>query len=169
MPRNETMNDNVTSELDVFKMTGRALGKGISTRFDAETLKKAHQYVLFNCDDVSTYIEQYRTVVEQAHPHVSRHQFECIHSEIFADWFAQKVSHKNFGEYEEDTKLWDPTEQEWKVVVSTTAREHYNMESTIDVETYLQSNICIPLVTVEIGDFGWVREDVDGIEIDINQ
>ncbi|KAH6777596.1 hypothetical protein C2S51_008908 [Perilla frutescens var. frutescens] len=293
MPRNETMNDNVTSELDVFKMTGRALRKGISMRFDAETLKKTHQYVLFNCDDVSAYIEQYRTVVEQPHPHVSRHQFECIHSETFADWFAQKVdeavstddeslkardlklldSRPNFiglkykkflvnsfrfhtktlestrktqncgvrikaatpsfsstrdqnpilsdldyygilrdvikldygcgrsivlfdcdwvssgsrlkkdvdgftlakfsnvtrhkepfilaSQAEQVFYVQDPTEQEWKVVVSTTARAHYNMESTIDVETYLQSNICIPPVTAEIGDFGWVREDVD--------
>ncbi|KAH6761097.1 hypothetical protein C2S51_018046 [Perilla frutescens var. frutescens] len=282
MPRNETTNDNVTSELDVFKMTGRALGKGISTRFDAETLKKAHQYVLFNCADVSIYIEQYRTVVEQAHPRVSRHQFECIHSETFADWFAQKVDeavetgdetskardlkllagrpnfiglkykmflvngfrfHTKTLESTRKTQncgvrikattpsfsstrdqnpilgdldyygilrdiieldygcgrsivLFDcdwvssgsrlkqdvdgftlakfsnvthPTEQEWKVVVSTTARAHYNMESTIDVETYLQSNICSPPITAEIGDFRWAREDVDGIEVDINQ
>lgn len=301
IPRNENLNNKVTCGLDVFTMAGRALGKGISTRFDAETLKKAHQYVLFNCDAVSTYIERYRTVVEQAHPRVSRHQFERITSESFADWFAKNVDdglhtsdesseardlkllagrpnfiglkYKKFlvngfrfytkglestrktqncgvrvkaatpsfsstrdqnpilgeldyygiltdiieldygcgrrivlfdcdwvssgsrlkqdadgftlanfsnvtrhnepfilaSQAEQVFYVQDPIQHEWQVVVSTTARAHYNMESTTDVETYLQSNICSPFVNEEIGDNGWVREDVDGVEIDINQ
>lgn len=45
------------SELDVFAVVGRPLGKGTPTNFDAETLKKAHQYVLFNCADLIPYIE----------------------------------------------------------------------------------------------------------------
>ncbi|KAH6757747.1 hypothetical protein C2S51_038655 [Perilla frutescens var. frutescens] len=282
-------------------MSGRALGKGKAMNFDVETLNKAHQYVLFNCDAVSPYIEQYRTIVEQAHPRVSRHELERIHSESFADWFAQKVN-EGLQFYDESSKArdlkllagrpnfigmkykkflvngfrfhtkvleskrktqncgvrvkaatpsfsstrdqnpilgeldhygilnniieldygygcrivlfdcdWvssgsrlkqdvdgftlakflnvtrhnepfilasqaeqvfyvqDPTQQDWQVVVSTTARAHYNMESVADVETYLQSNICSPPVNAESSDFGWVREDVDGIEIDINQ
>ncbi|KAH6771864.1 hypothetical protein C2S51_010268 [Perilla frutescens var. frutescens] len=103
MPRNVTMNDNTTSGLDVFTITGHALGKGIPTRFDAETLKKAHQYVLFNCDDVSSYIEQHRSVVKQAHPRVSRLQLERIHSESFADWFSQKVN-EGLQSYNESSK-----------------------------------------------------------------
>ncbi|KAH6800123.1 hypothetical protein C2S52_000587 [Perilla frutescens var. hirtella] len=103
MPRNVTMNDKTTSVLDVFTITGHALGKGIPTRFDAETLKKAHQYVLFNCDDVSSYIEQYRSVVKQAHPRVSRLQLERIHSESFADWFSQKVN-EGLQSYNESSK-----------------------------------------------------------------
>jgi hypothetical protein len=43
--------------LDVFAMLGRSLGKGIPTKFDAGSLKKAHQYVLFNCSAVRPYIE----------------------------------------------------------------------------------------------------------------
>lgn len=51
------MNDNAKSGLDIFLVTGRSLGKGIAMRFDEETLKKAHQYVLFNCEAVRPYIE----------------------------------------------------------------------------------------------------------------
>ncbi|KAH6764308.1 hypothetical protein C2S52_013236 [Perilla frutescens var. hirtella] len=77
---------NTTSGLlDIFTMNGHALGKEITTRFGAETLKKAHQYVLFNCYAVSPYIEQYRSIVELAYPRVSRHQLEHIHSESFTD------------------------------------------------------------------------------------
>jgi hypothetical protein len=43
--------------LDVFAMLGRSLGKGIPTKFDADSLTKAHQYVLFNCSAVKPYIE----------------------------------------------------------------------------------------------------------------
>lgn len=62
----------------------------------------------------------------------------------------------------------DPIEPHWKVVISTSARARYNMESVIDVETYLQSNICELPSDVELGDSSWVHEDADGIEIDID-
>ncbi|KAG6418778.1 hypothetical protein SASPL_120983 [Salvia splendens] len=61
----------------------------------------------------------------------------------------------------------DPTDSQWRVVVSTTARANYHMEPIIDVDTYLQSNICVPPDSVDADDFGWVRDDVDGIEDDI--
>ncbi|KAG6418780.1 hypothetical protein SASPL_120985 [Salvia splendens] len=59
----------------------------------------------------------------------------------------------------------DPTDSQWRVVVSTTARANYHMEPIIDVDTYLQSNICVPPDSVDADDFGWVRDDVDGIEL----
>jgi hypothetical protein len=43
--------------VDVFAMSGRSLGKGTPTKFDRGSLAKAHQYVLFNCAAVKTYIE----------------------------------------------------------------------------------------------------------------
>lgn len=60
-------------------------------------------------------------------------------------------------------------ESQWCVVVPTASRAHYNMESAVDVDTYLQSNICDPADNYEFGDFDWVRKDADGIEIDINR
>ncbi|KAG6428069.1 hypothetical protein SASPL_112318 [Salvia splendens] len=293
--RNETVTDNTKIGLDVFTINGRSLGKGTAMRLDDVTLKKAHQYVLFNCEAVRPYIEQYWEVVEQSHPHVARHQLERIHSERFAGWFAQYV--EGLTVYEENPTLralkllargpniigvkykkyivngfrfhtkdlectkktqnsgvrvkattssfsstrdqnpilseldyygiltdvveldyncghrvvlfdceWvskgkrlktdadgftlanfsnvirhyepfilasqaeqvfyveDPTESQWSVVVSAAARAHYGMEPIIDVETYLQSNICVPADSIELDDFGWVREDIDGIE-----
>ena len=62
----------------------------------------------------------------------------------------------------------DPTDSQWRVVVSTTTRTNYHMEPIIDVDTYLQSNICVPPDNVESGDFGWVRDDVDGTKVDIS-
>ncbi|KAG6395273.1 hypothetical protein SASPL_145915 [Salvia splendens] len=298
--RNETVTDNTKIGLDVFTINGRSLGKGTAMRLDDVTLKKAHQYVLFNCEAVRPYIEQYWEVVEQSHPHVARHQLERIHSERFAGWFAQYV--EGLTVYEENPTLralkllargpniigvkykkyivngfrfhtkdlectkktqnsgvrvkattssfsstrdqnpilseldyygiltdvveldyncghrvvlfdceWvskgkrlktdadgftlanfsnvirhyepfilasqaeqvfyveDPTESQWSVVVSAAARAHYGMEPIIDVETYLQSNICVPADSIELDDFGWVREDIDGIEIDLNE
>lgn len=55
--RNETMNDNAIIRIDVFTITGRPLGKGVAMRFDVETLTKAHQYILFNCEAIRPYIE----------------------------------------------------------------------------------------------------------------
>lgn len=55
--RNETADDNATSTLDVFTVTGHAPRSGKPTILDAETLKKAHQYILFNCEAVRPYIE----------------------------------------------------------------------------------------------------------------
>ncbi|KAG6529930.1 hypothetical protein ZIOFF_012147 [Zingiber officinale] len=52
--------------------SGFALGKVIATKFDDETLKKAHQYVLFNC-----------------------HHIERMHSESFASWFAKHIENTN--------------------------------------------------------------------------
>ncbi|KAG6400793.1 hypothetical protein SASPL_137636 [Salvia splendens] len=54
-------------------------------RLDDVTLTKAHQYVLFNCEAVRPYIEQYWEVVEQSNPRVARHQLERIHSESTRD------------------------------------------------------------------------------------
>lgn len=55
---NEDMNSvsNPTG-LDIFTMTGHLLGKGTPTKFDSETLQKAHQYALFNCVAIRPLIE----------------------------------------------------------------------------------------------------------------
>lgn len=55
--RNDNINEKTTCGLDVFTAGGRPLGKGIPARIDADTLKKAHQYVLFNCEALRPYIE----------------------------------------------------------------------------------------------------------------
>lgn len=62
----------------------------------------------------------------------------------------------------------DPNGSKWKVVVPTSARARYNMESVIDVEAYLQSNIFELSGDIELGESSWVREDADGNDIDID-
>lgn len=43
--------------LDIFSSDGHPVGSGVAVTFDAETLKKAHQYVLFNCEAVRPYLK----------------------------------------------------------------------------------------------------------------
>ncbi|XP_071918866.1 uncharacterized protein [Coffea arabica] len=63
----------------------------------------------------------------------------------------------------------DPTDKDWQVVISTTARDGYNMGTTMDVETYLQSDVGNPVVENENEEISWVREDGLGIEVDLSQ
>ncbi|KAL3497992.1 hypothetical protein ACH5RR_040724 [Cinchona calisaya] len=55
--RNKDRTENTISGLDVFTIAGPPLGKSTSTKFDEEILRKAHQYVLFNCEYVKPYIQ----------------------------------------------------------------------------------------------------------------
>lgn len=59
--RNEDVTESTSSTysqgLDVFSRKGHDPKNGKTKIFDAETLKKAHQYVLFNCETVKPYIE----------------------------------------------------------------------------------------------------------------
>ncbi|XP_027103065.1 uncharacterized protein [Coffea arabica] len=63
----------------------------------------------------------------------------------------------------------DPTDKDWQVVISTTARAGYNMGTTMDVETYLQSDVGNPVVENENEEISWVRENELGIEVDLSQ
>lgn len=55
--RNKDNQEASYSSLDVFSPVGRPLGKGTATQFYDETLEKAHQYVLFNCDALKPCVE----------------------------------------------------------------------------------------------------------------
>ena len=55
--RNKEVNKKNQVGLDIFSEPGHSLGKGKPIVFDAQTLNRAHQYVLFNCDFVTPYIE----------------------------------------------------------------------------------------------------------------
>lgn len=55
--RNDDIITDSTFTLDVFASSGYALGKAIATKFDADILKNAHQYVLFNCHHLQSYIK----------------------------------------------------------------------------------------------------------------
>lgn len=58
--RNEDVRHFTTSSahgLGIFSSRGDDAHNGKVKKLDAETLKKAHQYVLFNCEEVKPYIE----------------------------------------------------------------------------------------------------------------
>ncbi|XP_042465731.1 uncharacterized protein LOC122048202 [Zingiber officinale] len=89
--RNDDINIDFTFALDVFNYSGHALGKVIATKFDIEILKKAHQYVLFNCHHVQSFIDEHRRILNQSHSHIPPHQIERLHSETFSSWFASHI------------------------------------------------------------------------------
>ncbi|XP_071912427.1 uncharacterized protein [Coffea arabica] len=87
--RNEEVHKEIEEGLDIFSESGHPLGRGKPTVFDAHILSKAHQYILFNCDAVTPYIEQHRRLIEEGHPQVPQHLKERLHSKNFACWFAE--------------------------------------------------------------------------------
>ncbi|XP_027067562.2 uncharacterized protein [Coffea arabica] len=89
--RNEDGGESSTEGLEIFSIQGRPLGKGNSVAMDDETIKKAHQYVIFNCEAMDPYINQHRKLVEEQHLRSSKHEKERIHSETFANWFDNHV------------------------------------------------------------------------------
>ncbi|CAN1193087.1 hypothetical protein LINPERPRIM_LOCUS28168 [Linum perenne] len=59
------MNDEVAS---LFKKVGRPLGKGELITLDNESLTKAHHYVLTNCKEIVSYIEQHILELKAQYP-----------------------------------------------------------------------------------------------------
>ncbi|XP_071906106.1 uncharacterized protein [Coffea arabica] len=268
--RNEEVHKEIEDGLDIFSESRHPLGRGKPTVFDAHILSKAHQYILFNCDAVTPYIEQHRRLIEEGHPQVPQHLKERLHSENFACWFAEHIDkyvvngfrfhtkevekkrktqnsgvtvnattssfasirdqnpvlselvyfgvlknmieliyggHRvvlfecdwisngsrmkpdangftlvNFADVRPHVEPFilasqasqvfyveDPTDKDWQVVISTTARAGYNMGTTMDVETYLQSDVGNPFVENENEEISWVRENGLGIEVDLSQ
>ncbi|XP_071923098.1 uncharacterized protein [Coffea arabica] len=265
--RNEEVRKEIEDGLDIFSESGHPLGRGKPTVFDAHILSKAHQYILFNCDAITPYIEQHRRLIKEAHPQVAQHLKERLHDKNFACWFAEHIDklelpqnvsvlrdlrflakgpdvvgiqHDNFASVRDQNSVlselvyfgvlkniiqliyggrrvvlfecdWisngsrmkqdadgftvvnfanvrphvepfiltsqasqvfyveDPTDKDWQVVISTTARAGYNMGTTMDVETYLQSDVGNPAVENENEEISWVREDGLGIEVDLSQ
>ncbi|XP_071912376.1 uncharacterized protein [Coffea arabica] len=88
---NEEVHKEIEDGLDIFSESGHPLGRGKPTVFDAHILSKAHQYILFNCDAVTPYIEQHRRLIEEGYPQVPQHLKERLHSENFACWFAEHL------------------------------------------------------------------------------
>lgn len=64
----------------------------------------------------------------------------------------------------------DPIEKGWHVVISTNARFLYKMNTLADFDVHLQSEACkLQDVDPMIKGLSWVREDGQGVEIDISQ
>ncbi|XP_071906894.1 uncharacterized protein [Coffea arabica] len=89
--RNDDVGETSSERLDIFSSSCRPLGKGTPTNFSNEILRKAHQYVLFNCDHIKPYVDQHHKMVEEQNPHAGKHVIERIHCENFADWFSNHV------------------------------------------------------------------------------
>ncbi|KAL3834255.1 hypothetical protein ACJIZ3_008991 [Penstemon smallii] len=78
-------------EFSVFSNPGRRIGREDSIVLEKETIAKAHQYVLFNCNSIESYIEEHKAKVDYENPRLSRKNIEQIHSNTFANWFYKHV------------------------------------------------------------------------------
>ncbi|XP_071933830.1 uncharacterized protein [Coffea arabica] len=121
-----------------------------------ELIYGGHRVVLFECDWISNGSRMKQdadgfTLVNFANvrPHVEPFILASQASQVFY--------------------VADPTDKDWQVVISTTARAGYNMGTIMDVETYLQSDVGNPVVENENEEISWVREDGLGIEVDLSQ
>ncbi|CAI9099435.1 OLC1v1036261C1 [Oldenlandia corymbosa var. corymbosa] len=114
----------------------------------------------------------HRSMVAENHSHAQPHEVECIHSEEFATWFGNNVESLDFPEKEkifEGLKLLargpEDVGRTFEKFVVNGFRGHYDMQTVADVESYLQSNICDPVVDDENTDVILTREDVEGDEM----
>ncbi|XP_073285447.1 uncharacterized protein [Primulina huaijiensis] len=258
--RNDETTIGSTFALDVFTASGYALGKAFATKFDDETLKKAHQYVLFNChqsentnpsqdDQVSNDLKSlargpnfigiryekfisngfrfhtkeverkrktqncgvivrattssYSSIRDQ-NPVSSELDYYGILQNVIeldyeagrrvvlfeCDWVSKGKRLKldddgfmlaNFTNVKRHNEPYilasqtmqvfyveDPVDCNWHVIITTDARAKYKMQPMADVDTYLQSSICNPQDENGHEEVVWVRDDVAGVEIDVD-
>lgn len=78
-------------QLSVFAVPSRRLYQkgGTQRRMSNEELKKAHTYILLNCEEVYPYIDKFDEVAPQLYPDEPKLLLRDHH---FAEWFENHVS-----------------------------------------------------------------------------
>ncbi|KAH7851731.1 hypothetical protein Vadar_015845 [Vaccinium darrowii] len=76
------------ARLPIFAMQGRSFGKVVTKPLDRETLIKAHQYVLFNCEAVDSFSNQHQTMIRDQNLRLCVRETQRLHNEKFASLFG---------------------------------------------------------------------------------
>ncbi|XP_076924835.1 uncharacterized protein LOC143587421 [Bidens hawaiensis] len=78
------------SQLSVFVVPSRRLYQksGVRIQMDIDDLKKAHTYVLLNCEEVYPYIDEFDKVAPQLYPDTPS---AFLRDDHFAQWFKNRV------------------------------------------------------------------------------
>ena len=84
--RNET--------LSVFAQSARPFGDPVrGESFSRNDMEVAHWFVLNNCDEIMSYLDEHEEMMKREHP---SHLYAKKHRELFPKWFLEYVSYKCF-------------------------------------------------------------------------
>ncbi|WCJ24620.1 hypothetical protein M5689_006565 [Euphorbia peplus] len=91
--RNDDVDKEVSnvSELDIFRSTGRPLGKPIPYHMSSEEFEQAHLYSLRNCDELVELVKEHKEIL--AAENSSHRSIERRHKAQFAEWVRNRVEH----------------------------------------------------------------------------
>ncbi|RVW97993.1 hypothetical protein CK203_028978 [Vitis vinifera] len=93
--RNYVIENNITNGggLTIFKCMGRTIGKSTSRVLSTEEWSQAHLYVLTNCEEVTSFIEEHKQSI-RVKPRIRARDVDLIHTREFISWFEERISHK---------------------------------------------------------------------------
>ncbi|RVW87605.1 hypothetical protein CK203_041220 [Vitis vinifera] len=93
--RNYVIENNITNGggLTIFKCMGRTIGKSTSRVLSTEEWSQAHLYVLTNCEEVTSFIEEHKQSI-RVKPRIRARDVDLIHRREFISWFEERISHK---------------------------------------------------------------------------
>uniref|UniRef100_A0A803NA31 DUF4218 domain-containing protein n=1 Tax=Chenopodium quinoa TaxID=63459 RepID=A0A803NA31_CHEQI len=131
-------------ELSLFPKVGHPIGgkrkrKGKGFTLDFQSLKQAHRYIVFNCDNttVETYIKEHQIWVNSQG---RKRRWDSAQSHIrdFIDWFFEKVQREQVHQvyYSQD-----PLEKDIQYVMKRVPRDLFDFEEAINEETYWEEPI----------------------------
>ncbi|KAG8387608.1 hypothetical protein BUALT_Bualt02G0038900 [Buddleja alternifolia] len=83
----ERREDRSQQNLSVFCENSRLVGKGIYAYINEKSCKQVHAYVLKNCDEVLTFINEHKEELKQN----GGANVEKRHEESFSKWFEERV------------------------------------------------------------------------------
>ncbi|RVW72347.1 hypothetical protein CK203_055429 [Vitis vinifera] len=91
--RNYVIENNITNGggLTIFKCMGRTIGKSTSRVLSTEEWSQAHLYVLTNCEEVTSFIEEHKQSI-RVKPRIRARDVDLFHRREFISWFEERVS-----------------------------------------------------------------------------
>ncbi|KAL0405947.1 UNVERIFIED_CONTAM: hypothetical protein Slati_3908600 [Sesamum latifolium] len=144
----ETKENRTPRNYDGDETMGRVVGKGERFFIDSCTLLQAHRYILSNTDAVEPFRNMHIAEIVRERPRAGPWEIDRVHSQTFHEWF----------------KSYQP---EWKVVVTMTPRDHFDVYSRFEAEPYSNQRLDDRLPTAD-DDVGWTRQGADRVIVDEN-
>ncbi|KAL6574218.1 hypothetical protein OROHE_001122 [Orobanche hederae] len=81
----------IAEGLQIFSKSGYPLWKGEPIVLDKKTLEKAHRYVLFNCEEIKSKLDEHESIIRCKKHHSQEHDIRRTHSQEFSLWFCSQV------------------------------------------------------------------------------
>ncbi|KAL6554186.1 hypothetical protein OROMI_019859 [Orobanche minor] len=89
--RNEDRDFMINEGLQIFSKSGHPLWKGEPVVLDKKTLEKAHRYVLFNCEEIKSKLDEHESIIRRKKRRSQEHDNRRTHSQEFSLWFCSQV------------------------------------------------------------------------------